>query len=376
MQYRNSLALSLLIFTVLVCATAMAQTQAPITNSPSGFVYVMTNQATGNTVVQFQRALSGQLTRLQEVSTHGTGTGLSKDSLASQDSLVLSSDGQLLLAANAGSNEISVLSAGASGLQFLSKVSSGGTFPNSLAMNGNLVYVLNAKGTPSITGYRLSNTGTLTPIPNSTHVLPGGVNSAPSDVKFSQDGTLLLVPETATNQIDVFPVDNTGLASDGVAMPSSGKKPFALNFATRDRLLVTEVGPPGGSSAVSSYTLSDTNGLEAISTSVPDQQNGACWIAVTNDKSYAFISNTASGTISSYKIDPHGTVTLANKVAGVTTNATSFPIDSALSDDNRYLYVEESTAGTVVIFGVSNGALTNLGTVGGLPVSIQGIAAQ
>jgi hypothetical protein len=374
MQFRNTLAFTLLIFAALAGASLAAQS-APtvaVSGSPGGFVYVSTNQASGNSVVQFQRALNGQLTRTAQALTQGAGSGMTKDPLASQDSLVLTGDGQLLLAVNAGSNEISVLSAGPRGLQFLSKIASGGVFPNSLAINGDLVYVLNAKGTPNITGFRLASNGMLTAIPNSTRVLPGGATAAPADVRFSQDGTLLLVTETGTNQIDIFPLADSGLASDAITMPASGKKPFGMNFATRDRVLVSEAG----TGSVSSYNIDDANGLQPISLSVPDTQMASCWITLTNDKSYAFVSNTASGTISSYKIDAHGDVTLLNAVAAATANVTSAPIDSAMSDDSRFLYVEESTLGKLEIFAVSNGVLTSLGSVGGLPTSTQGIAAQ
>src|SRR5262249_12596283 len=88
---------------------------------PGGFVYVMTNQDSGNSVVMFRRAANGTLTHLQDVSTHGLGSGGTNDPLASQGSLVLSSDGRLLFAVNAGSNEISVLGLTPDGLQFLSK---------------------------------------------------------------------------------------------------------------------------------------------------------------------------------------------------------------------------------------------------------------
>src|SRR6266496_2326399 len=74
------------------------------------FVYVMSNKTPENSVIQYRRASNGSLTWLSEVATGGSGTGANgADPLGSQDSLVLSGDGRLLLAANSGSNEISVL---------------------------------------------------------------------------------------------------------------------------------------------------------------------------------------------------------------------------------------------------------------------------
>jgi 6-phosphogluconolactonase len=371
MQHKTLSLLSLLLAILVSTLLGAQTTQNAGIGSSGGYVYVMTNQPSTNAVIQYQRSSAGQLSQLQQISTQGVGSGGTKDPLGSQNSLVLSDDGRLLLAVNAGSNDVSVLSAGASGLQFLSKTPSGGTFPNSLAMSGNLIYVLNAKGTPNITGFRLAASGTLTAIPNSTRNLPGGAGSKPADVRFSQDGTLLLVTESMTNQIDVFPLQDGGLTGEILSIPSLGQTPFGVNFANRDRVIVTEAG----SASLSSYSLTDSDGLAPISASVPNGQLASCWVAVTNDRTYAYISNTGSGTISSYSIDQHGDLTLANPTAGL-TGPTSAPIDSAMSDDSQYLYVLESTFGRIAMFSVNGASLTSMGTVNGLPNTIQGIAAQ
>ena len=79
-----------------------------------------------------------------------------------QDSLVLSGDGHLLLAVNAGSSEISVFKVIDDRLILRDRVSSRGLFPNSVALFGDLVYVLNAKGSsPHINGFRLDPDGVL-----------------------------------------------------------------------------------------------------------------------------------------------------------------------------------------------------------------------
>src|SRR5438477_11873562 len=69
-----------------------------------GFVYVMTNQTSGNTVIQYARASDGTLTKVTEVATNGlggTGNGVGPlDPLGSQDSLVQNGNGSLLLAVN------------------------------------------------------------------------------------------------------------------------------------------------------------------------------------------------------------------------------------------------------------------------------------
>lgn len=131
------------------------------------FVYVMSNKSPHNSVIQFLRGRNGSLTWVREVPTGGSGTGPTVvDPLGSQDSLVLSGDGHLLLAVNAGSNEVSVLEVKKGKLRWRDKVRSGGVFPNSVTLSGDLVYVLNAKGaTPHVNGFRLDPDGFLHAIP-------------------------------------------------------------------------------------------------------------------------------------------------------------------------------------------------------------------
>ena len=72
----------------------------------------------------------------------GTGTGL-----ASQGALQITPGGQFLIAADAGSNQISVLRIGPGGSLSLvpgGVVSSGGVRPVSVAIHGDLVYAANS----------------------------------------------------------------------------------------------------------------------------------------------------------------------------------------------------------------------------------------
>lgn len=367
----------------------------------AGFVYVMTNEPSGNAIVQFRRASDGRLMFVDREPTGGlggTGNGVGNvDPLGSQDSLIVDNDGRRLLAVNAGSNELSSLGVlgdewgddddrdtpdaeldgrqvgsrrRAAGLALLSKIPSGGTFPNSVALAGNLVYVLNARGIPNVTGFRLRRDGTLQPIPGSTRNLPGGSAAAPHDVRFSPDGTRLLVTEDGTNQIDVFEVDSDGRLTDVNTEPSSGPGPFGFIFGRRGVLVVTEAA----AGAVSSYQLTNQNHLTVIDGSVPNGQMASCWISMTR-RGHAFISNTASSTLSSYHVAADGQLTLVKAVAA-NTGSGSAPIDSALSQDGDFLYVLDSALGKVLIFRVNGNSLRSAGSVTGLPTTLQGIAAQ
>jgi hypothetical protein len=55
----------------------------------------------------------------------------------------------------------------------------------------------------------------------------------------------------------------------------------------------------------------------------------------------------------------------------------SFPVDMALNNGGRYLYVIAAGFQTVEAFSVEpDGSLTPIGSVGGLPFGAQGIAAR
>ena len=136
--------------------------------------------------------------------------------------------------------------------------------------------------------------------------------------------------------------------------------------------LVTEAKP----SAVSSYETGDDGVLDLISGTVPDAGAANCWIEATKNNRYAFVTNTGSGSISSYLISPDGSLRLLNATAAVTGQGTA-PIDFALGNDSHFLFVREGTKGVVAGFHVeSDGSLTPVGTVGGVPAGAQGVAAR
>ena len=333
------------------------------------FVYLMSNKSPHNSVIQFLRSSDGSLTRLREVPTGGSGTGATGvDPLGSQDSLVLSGDGHLLLAVNARSNEVTVLEVKNDRLRWRDKVWSGGDFPNSVALSGDLIYVLNAKGAaPHINGFRLEPDGSLHMIPGARVDLPPGSVGA-NDIRFSEDGTKLLVTVSGTNQILLFEVGDNGIAGAPTPQVSAGASPFGIRFGRNGIAIVSEAA-----GSASSYNFNSMDMLEVISGAVSDTQKASCWISLNRSATYAYVSDTGSGKISSYQVDGNGDLTLVKAIAA---NIGGAPIDSSLSRDSKFLYVVDSAGGRVVILRVDAGSLVGTGSVSSLPTSIQGIAAQ
>ena len=118
----------------------------------TGTVYVMSNKAHNNSVLVFQRDANGSLTLAQESFTQGAGTGVTLDPLMSQGALSLCPSGKVLLAVNPASGDLTAFRVTATGLEFGSKVPSGGAFPVSVTCKGGLVYVLNQLGVPEHLG--------------------------------------------------------------------------------------------------------------------------------------------------------------------------------------------------------------------------------
>jgi 6-phosphogluconolactonase (cycloisomerase 2 family) len=352
-------------------------------NFQAGAVYVLMNQVE-NAVAVFNRDAFGMLTSAGEFSTGGAGDPVPQgmdpatDPLASQGALVLDQSHQFLFAVNAGSNQISVLSISGAGLNLVDVVDSGGTRPISLTVHDDLLYVLNEGGTPNVTGFTIGDDGTLTPLAGSTQPLIGGTAADPAQVSFNPDGTLLVVTEKAGNRLDTYTIDENGLPSAPIDNDSNGMTPFGFAFNNPGFLVVSEAfGGTPNASAASSYSAGDDGFLSVVSGSVANSQTASCWVVITNNGHSAFVSNTGSGTISSYDLTSNdGTLTLVNAVAG-DTGATSAPIDMALNVSSQFLYVLAGGLQSVISFRVGpDGSLTLLDTDAGLPLGAQGIAAK
>lgn len=347
-------------------------------SNPSGMVFVATNAMDpirGNEVVMYRRDGNGQLTVTGRFPTGGQGLG---SGLGSQNSLLLSDNGQWLFAVNAGSNEISVFSVEKAGLILTGKVASGGVRPTSLTVRKNIVYVLNAGDAGNITAFTLNKMGGLTPLANSTRFLSNNGNGAapaPAQVSFTPDGRHLVVTERASNLIDLYKVERNGLASAPTSFNSSGATPFGFSFGKDGTLIVSEAfGGAVNGSAVSSYRIQDDQ-LQLLSGSVATGQTAACWIITSKDGRYGYSTNAGSASLSGYRVENDGKLTLLNGRAG-DTGAGTGPTDAAVSHNGRWAYVLSPRSQTVVAFQIQpDGSLLSAGSFGGLQTGPAGIAA-
>src|SRR6266480_7516340 len=234
-----------------------------------GHVYVNDNTAGTNTIGVFDRHTDGTLTPHagSPFPAGGAGTGAG---LASQGALQISPGGRFLLAADAGSNQISVLRIRGNGSLKLVQdgvVSSGGVLPVSVTIHGDLVYVANSgNGGSNYTGFRLGPNGRLEPVAGSAVALPDG--SQPGDVLFNGDGTKLAGTRVGTSQIDSFTVGSGGLlsAAPGSPFPAQGLGPFGSEFrpTNPDQLFVSNAHNGAGAGTVSAFRDSADGTLSPI----------------------------------------------------------------------------------------------------------------
>lgn len=365
-------------------ATASASSEhAHVTGDQFGVggphtVFVQTDSPAGNQVLVYDVAHDGTLRPDGAYATGGIGAqaaGSVVDHLASQGSLLYDPDQRMLLAVNAGSNTVSVFAVRGDHLFLRQVLPSGGQFPDSIAVFGHIAYVLNAGGAGGVSGFYVAG-GFLLPIPHSARTLglantnPPNFLSSPGQVGFSPDGTQLLVTtKESTNAIDVFQVGLAGqLSATPTVTPSSAPVPYGFTFAPSGQLVVVQAG----NSSLATYALAPSGSVTNEAT-VPDGGTAACWVTMTDG--FYYVANSGSNTLSAYTVSPSGGVALVG-ATGVAASTDTGPIDMAAVPSQSTLYAEAGGAGAIDELHVNgDGSLSSIGSVTGLPVGIQGIAA-
>lgn len=363
-----------------------------------GAVFAATNLEAGNGIVMFERDAEGKLTYVATVDTGGLGADDERnfDPLGSQGSIVVR-DGRLYTV-NAGSNELSVFEVAPGELTLLGTYPSGGEFPVSVAVRGDLLYALNVGGAGNVTGFRIEADGALSPIPESTRDLaleptdPLNIDQTPSQVGFVPGRDLLLVTEKGfpdpgpPGQIHAYQVLDDGLLSEEpVTTDTAGRGPFGFDFTPDGHLLVVEsVGGAGldghSTGAVSSYRLEDDGTATVISPSVDSRNRGSCWIIVRG--SWAWITSSSAFTITGYRVGSDGSLALLQpdgKTAS--TGENTAPLDFDVTADGDFLYVLNAAQNAIGTFRVdpATGGLTSLGLARIQPdafQSLQGLAVH
>jgi len=357
----------------------------------SGVVYTQTQNPAGNEIVVYRRASNGTLTEVARVATGGVGAASTPPFgfpiVDSQGSIELTKNGRLLFAVNAGDDTISSFRVRRHGsLTLVDRESSGGDLPVSLDTRGHLLYVVNSLS-GDISGFRFRPNGQMTPLAGSTESLstsgPGGV---PAQIGFARRPyRVLTVTLRGTQTIDTFKLGKDGTPGPALANPSTDMNPFGFEYRRGGQLIMSnagEAGDPGDMTKflgrASSYKLARSGALTPIDSISVDGQRATCWVVITNNQRYTFMTNTLSQSVSRFRISRDGHLTLLGHVA----TGPGFASDEALSRGSRYLYVllPSIMGGTshIDIYRVGpGGSLTHIGaTPSDLPPGASGLAAR
>jgi 6-phosphogluconolactonase (cycloisomerase 2 family) len=349
--------------TALPFATpAFASTATPAFGGAGHAVFVQTDNPSGNQVVAYHRAPDGVLSPAGTYNTGGLGgtlAGSVVDHLASQGSLSYDPWHSLLYAVNAGSDTVSVFAVNGDRLALRQVMGSGGAFPVSVAVRGDLVYVLNALGGGRVEGYRVLG-GFLVPIPGSGRALgldptasPQFTNT-PGQVAFTPDGSQLVVTTKDNgNDIDVFGVRFDGrLSAAPVVNSEPGTVPFAISFDPSGHLVIAEAG----TNALATFSLA-ASGTVSLIDAVPTGASATCWVAPAGP--FLFASNAGSASVSGYTASAGGTLTLLGA-----TPTDPGTVDASAAAGGQFLYVQTGGNGIVDEFAVgAGGSLTEIGAV-------------
>jgi len=329
---------------------------------PAHAVFVQTDNTAGNTIVAYQRTASGGLQQVGSYPTGGNGgqlTGSVVDHLSSEGSLAYDRQAGLLYAVNAGSNTITVFWVRGDTLIRSQVISSGGQFPVSVAVRGHQVFVLNALGGASVSGF-VQFGGRLIPVPSWQRDLGLGTSSStvftgtPGQIAFTPDGSQLVVTtKGASNSVDVFQDGPFGPSAQPTITSLPGQVPFGMTFDQYGHLALAETG----TNTVATFAIAPDGTLNQLGGAATGQA-ATCWVTAAPDGTL-YASNAGSASESTLSTQPGGAVTLLG-----TTPTDAGTVDATVSSDGQYLYVQAGGAGNVDAYRINpGGSLTQTGSV-------------
>jgi 6-phosphogluconolactonase len=236
------------------------------------------------------------------------------------------------------------------------------------------VVVLNT-GEAGLVSFRLSAEG-IVPVEGGDQALAAN-HTDPAQVAFSPDGSMVVITERATDSIVTYEVTAGGSLGASSQVASEGPTPYGFAFTSGGTLIVTEAfGAQKGAAAASSYAILDGS-LVARTSSVGNGRSEICWAVVTPDDRFAFTTNFADGAVSRYAIASDGSLSLEDAMAGISVEGMPGLRDEDLSSDGRFLYAIDADGGRIYGWSVeAEGALEPVGSWGGVPATVAGLAAS
>ena len=343
---------------------------ANIKSLKTGYVYLESNDAAGNTIITYKQQSDGTLSWVATINSGGNGRGAG---LGSQSAVAINKAHGLLFAVNAGSNSVSSFKIKNDGsLELKYTVSSGGTLPVSVCVYNDLLYVVNSTSA-DISGYKVGWDGSFTAITNS-HKSLSDITALPAQIAFNPEGSSLLVTEKITNKIATFTLNTDGSINQAAYTNATGVQPFGFDFS-RDKFMIVSNASMGAANAstVTSYTDLYLN-VSAVNGAVPNHQSASCWVATSKYGRYAYVTNAMSNTIVAYYVNSFGAVYYLPWSAAQTGKS---PIDITVSENNMFVYNINSVDHSITSFKRNAlGKLQAIETIAAIPSFAAGIIAN
>ena len=144
--------------------------------------------------------------------------------------------------------------------------------------------------------------------------------------------------------------------------------PFAITFDGSGRMLVAEAEK----STVTTYKVRADGRLKVVQRPLANGQDTLCWLERAGD--FFFGGNTGNSTVPGYRTDSRGRLALTTDVGGAAPPSAKSQgvIDLAVTDDEKFLYVQNAVSGTVDGFRIGHdGSRAKITTVTGLPAFVE-----
>jgi 6-phosphogluconolactonase (cycloisomerase 2 family) len=317
-------------------------TPAPTPQPPPGAVYFLSNPDGLNTVEAFSRnSTTGFVTYLGSFPSGGNGT----TAIQGSQSHAVVANGSFLYAVNSGNGSFSTFRLDADGRPTLfATTSSNGTRPVSIAIHGNLLFVLN-QGIPAgdggsvdggLVGFSIGADGIPAAIPGA--ITPFDSEDMPSDVFFTGNGLRLAVMRSGAKSVSTFAVDPSGALSDQQSI-NVGSQP--VGGAATSRLpwagfaaIVSVVEDYGPASVVSFQAES---ALTIVSQVGADVDTDPCWATTSVNGQRLWTSNFQPKTLTLYRVGSDSSLVregLYEPAPGIGPGS----LDLDVSADGRFLY--------------------------------------
>src|ERR671911_104027 len=217
-------------------------------------------------------------------------------------------------------------------------------------------------------------------------------------VTLTGDGQYLLVTNAASDDLGVFSVASDGSIElrervhtgptprsvaerDGLVIVLNTGEPALVSFRVdADGLAPVE---DGDQALEASHTdpaqvaFSPDGSMVVRASSVGNGRSEICWAVVTPDDRFAFTTNFADGAVSRFAIASDGSLSLEDEAAGISVDGMPGLRDEGLSSDGRFLYALDADGGRIYGWLVeAEGTLQPVGSWGGLPATVAGLAAS